>query len=129
MSPVYPIFHEAPARRLQARAFALGDLVLVMGEDKVLSAQVQVKSRPENAHAHSAALDVPAGPAFAPGTGPEHLAIFGYPRLPKGKVGDRFLCIFIALNPLAGPHLVEVEFEQLTIAATAALVFFDAEIN
>jgi len=72
---------------------------------------------------------MPAGTAFAPRTGPENVAVLRYARLPEREVGDGFLGVFVALDPFARLHFVEVEFEQLAVGAAAAAVFFDAEIN
>ena len=51
--------------RQAGRRLRLGDLVLVMGEHQVDAAGVDVEARPEVAHAHGGALDVPAGPPLA----------------------------------------------------------------
>ena len=47
--------------------FGLGDFVLVMREDQVFSSAMDVKGLAEKLHAHRGALDMPAGPPFAPG--------------------------------------------------------------
>src|SRR5580765_4079257 len=108
MSAVEPILHEVFSGRLQTSAFALRDLILVMREDEVFAAQMQIEAGPEDFHAHGAALDVPARPAFAPRARPEYAAIFGHARFPEGKVGDGLFGILVALHPLAGPHLIEI---------------------
>ena len=63
------------------------------------------------------------------GLGQKTAAVLRHARLPEGKIGHRFLGVFIAADPLAGAHFFKVQFEQLAIAAAARLVFFDAEIN
>src|SRR4051812_38607474 len=68
---VHPMFDEAFSGRLQAGALALGDFVLVMWEDEVFAAEMQVETGSEQFHAHGAALDVPAGATIAPRAGPE----------------------------------------------------------
>ena len=73
-----PVFHEG----LAGGTFALGYLILVMGESKIFATEVEVEGVAQQFHAHGAALDVPAGPPFAPRAGPEHLAIFGHAGLP-----------------------------------------------
>src|SRR5947209_2354129 len=72
---------------------------------------------------------MPARPALAPGTGPKHLAIIWNTRFPERKIGDRFLGILIALHALTGPHLLEVQLDQLPVLAAATLIFFDAKID
>src|SRR5205823_5663371 len=83
---VQPVFDEPLAGRLDRRAFALRDLIFVMGENQILAAEMQVKARAEQRHAHRAALDVPARTALAPGTRPKNLAILRYARLPQRKI-------------------------------------------
>ena len=129
MGAVQPILDKWLARRLRARAFALRDFVLVMGKDQVFAAQVEIEAGAEGFHAHGAAFDVPAGPAFAPRAGPEDRAVVGDARLPEGEIGGGFLGVFIAADALAGAHFLEVQFEQAAIMAAAGLVFFDAEID
>src|SRR5690606_12808645 len=51
-------------------AAGLGELVLVVGEDQVEPAAVDVELVAEVAAGHGGALDVPAGPARAPRAGP-----------------------------------------------------------
>ncbi len=63
--------------RLAGGRLALGDLVLVVGEDVVHAAGVDVEALAEVLHAHRRALDVPAGPAGAPGRVPAGLARLG----------------------------------------------------
>src|SRR5690348_12398970 len=91
MRAVQPVFDEGPA----GRAFALGNLVLVMGKNQILAAQMEVKTFSEHFHAHGAALDVPAGPAFTPRTRPEHVAVLRHTRLPEREVRDGFLRVLI----------------------------------
>ena len=75
-------------------------------------------------------FDVPARTAFAQRFAlPENVAVLRHARLPKRKVGDGFLGVFVALDPFARAHFVEVELEQLAVVAAAAAVFLDAEIN
>ena len=71
--------------RLAVAAFALGDLVFVVGEDQVQAAAVDVEGAAQQAAAHGRALDVPAGPARAPGARPGGLARLG--PLPEGEIG------------------------------------------
>ena len=82
MRAMQPILDERLPWPLHFRAFALRDFVLVMREDQVLAAQVQIEAGAEQFHAHRAALDVPARPAVPPRTRPENRPIFWRPRLP-----------------------------------------------
>ena len=69
--------------------FTLRDLVLVVREDEVETATVNVEVFAEDRPRHRRALDVPAGPARPPGALPEGLPRLGL--LPEGKVGSRSL--------------------------------------
>ncbi len=126
---VHPVLDELVSVALQAGAFALGDLVLVMGEHQVLAAEVEVEIWPEQLHAHCAALDVPAGPALAPRAVPKHLAVLRHAGLPEGEVGDRFLFVLVAADAFAGAHFVEIDVEQLAVFVSGLAVFLDAEID
>src|SRR2546427_5230782 len=83
MRAMQPVFHEPFARGLQVGAFALRDLVLVMRENQVFAPEMDVETRPQDFHAHGAALDVPAGPARAPRTWPENVAVLRQARFPN----------------------------------------------
>ena len=75
----------------------LGDLVLVVREDQVEAAAVDVELGAEVAPAHGGALDVPAGPAGPPRRGPVGLGrLVGLGALPQREVAR------VALGPL-GP--------------------------
>jgi len=65
-----------------------------MRENQILAAEVQIKARARIFRAHRAALDVPAGTAFAEGAGPENVAILRHARLPEREIGDGFLGVF-----------------------------------
>ena len=129
MRAVQPVFHEPFPRPLHACALTLGDFILVMRKNQVLAAEVQVKARPKDLHAHRAALDVPARPALAPGTRPEHLAILRRARFPEGEIGDGFLRVFVAAHAFARSHFIEIQLHQLPVLAAAAAILFDAEID
>src|SRR6266404_1394137 len=101
MRAMQPVFHEPSTLGLQACAFTLRYLVLVMRKNQVFASDMQIKARPQDFHAHRAALDVPAGPALAPRTWPENVAVLRQTRLPKREVGERFLRILIIAHPLA----------------------------
>ena len=96
--------------RLAGRRLALGDLVLVVREDEVDAAGVDVERRPEVGHAHRRAFDVPAGPARADGRLPDRLAGLG--TLPQGEVADVVLAVLVGLDPLPHPQALGVETGQ-----------------
>src|SRR4051812_31461820 len=107
---VQPVVHKMLAGLLQTSAFALGNLVLVMRENQIFAAHVDIEAGPEQFHAHCAALDVPAGSAFAPWTGPKYIAVVGHARLPQRKIRDRLFLVFITGNALATAHLLKIQF-------------------
>src|SRR5919198_6071842 len=78
---VHPIVGEG---RDAAVGLALRDLVLVVREDQVLSAAVDVDALAKHLEDHRRALDVPARPARAPGAVPRGFAGFG--PLPEREV-------------------------------------------
>jgi len=100
-----------------------------MRKDQVLAAEVEIEAGSQGMHAHGAAFDVPAGAAFAPWAWPEDGAVIGDARLPEGEIGQGILGVFVVADAGAGAHLLEVQMEQLAIAAAAVLVFPDAEID
>src|SRR5687768_13378562 len=90
-----PVLHKRPACRLQACALALRDLVLMMRKGQVLAPHVQIETRPENLHAHRAALDVPSRTAFSPWTRPKYITILRHPRLPQREIRERLFVVLI----------------------------------
>ena len=76
-------------RPLAGPALGLGDLGLVVRVDQVAAAAVDVERLAEVADRHRGALDVPAGPAGAPGARPGRLA--GLRGLPEQEVDRRLL--------------------------------------
>ncbi len=116
------------ARERQAGGLALGDLVLVMREDEVAPAAVDVEAGSEVAQAHGRALDVPAGAAHAPRALPGGLPGLG--RLPDREV-ERVLLAGLALDPctllelldtLAGEPAVPGEAAHAEVHAPLGLV-------
>src|SRR5207244_9078210 len=81
--------------RLSGRAFALRDLILVMGEYQVDTAGVDVERLPEVLHAHCRTLDMPARTARAEGGLTEVLA--GIARLPEGEVARVLIRILFSV--------------------------------
>mmetsp|Transcript_26406 Transcript_26406/g.82326 ORF Transcript_26406/g.82326 Transcript_26406/m.82326 type:complete len:207 (-) Transcript_26406:147-767(-) len=85
------VVHPAVAERRAVRRLGLGDLVLVVREDEVDAAGVEVQRRPEVALRHRRALDVPARAAGAPRRVPGDLAVRILARLPEREVLRRAL--------------------------------------
>ena len=94
---------------------ALGYLGLVVRKNVVHAAAMDVDGLAEQSGSHSAALDVPTGPSFAPGALPANSTILPNPGLPKRKVGDGLLVVFVAGNPLAGTLTLEVDMGELPV--------------
>jgi hypothetical protein len=84
------------------RAYALRDLVLVMREDQVEPAAMDVERLAQFAFAHRRAFDVPAGAAAAPRAIPAGLVRAR--RLPQNEVAG-VLLIRCDLDPRAGNHV------------------------
>src|SRR5207244_3539537 len=104
-------FRELVARR----ALALGEFVFVVGKLQIEAAAVDVERVAQERAAHGAALDVPAGAAFAPGALELH---FG--RLARlGALPERE----VAGIPLAVAHLdARARFQLLWIAVAELAV-------
>ena len=96
--------------RLAGRRLALGDLVLVVREDQVDAAGVDVERWPEVGHAHRGALDVPAGPPLADGRRPRRLT--GLRPLPQREVADVVLGVLVGLDAFADAKLLGVQPRQ-----------------
>ena len=118
--------HPVAAEGAAVGALALGDLVLVVGEDQVLTAGVQVDGLAQVLAGHGAALNVPAGAAVAPGALPVGLAGLG--RLPDCEIGGVLLQVVVhtaAQLTVAALEVVEVQMAQLAVAG----VGLDAEVD
>ncbi len=98
---------------LAARPLALGDFVLVVGENQILAATMDVEGLAEILHAHGRTFDMPAGPAGSPGGFPGGLAGLG--RLPQGEV-HRVALLLAGSDAGAGPHFVHVALGQFEVA-------------
>src|SRR5205823_1741951 len=90
---------------LVAGADGLGDLVLVVREDEVQPAAVNVEGGAEISGGHGRALEVPAGPAASPGRRPGRLAGLG--PLPQGEVA-RIALAALALGVAGRVHGVQL---------------------
>ena len=107
--------------RLGVAAFALGDFVFVVGEQKIEPAAVDVECLAQELAAHRRAFDVPARAALAPGAVPRRLLRLG--RLPEGEVRD---------VPLAGGRLAAVAVDRLDAAVrelAVLQVLADVEVH
>ena len=110
---VHPVAHE----RLAGGGLALGQLALVVGEDQVAAAAVDVDSGAEQPHRHGAALDVPAGPARPERRVPHRLV--GQRRLPQHEVERVALAGVVGgAAPLGG----QGHHGVVVVAAEAAVV-------
>ena len=88
------VSHEGLARG----RLGLRDLVLVVREDQVDAAGVDVEARAEVAHAHGRALDVPAGAPLPEHRRPAWLAGLG--GLPEREVAHVVLLVLVGLDAL-----------------------------
>jgi hypothetical protein len=119
----HPVVHPDPGELVPARRARLRGLVLVVREDQVVAAAVDLERRPERGLGHGGALDVPAGAPLAPRGGPPRV-LHRLARLPQREV-ERVLLERRALEPLALVHLVDVAVRQLAVRRERA----DAEVD
>src|SRR3989442_4704603 len=98
MSAVHPVTDELPA----GGGFALGDLILVVREDVVRPAGVDVEGLAQVLHAHGRALELPAGSSDAHRRLPERLRLLA--RLPEDAVANVRSLVVVAGCPQAGYH-------------------------
>src|SRR5437762_13360541 len=76
---------------LSGHALALSNFRLVMRENIIDAAAMDIELITQQRSRHRAALDVPAGPARPPWRGPFYIAIFLVPRFPQREISDWFL--------------------------------------
>src|SRR5687768_3644998 len=93
--------------RPAGRGLALGELVLVVREDQVDAARVDVERGTEVGHAHGRALDVPAGSPGADRGVPRRLTRLR--SLPEREVADVSLAVLVRLDALADAELLGIE--------------------
>ena len=93
----------------------LGDLVLVVREDEVLAAAVDIDLLAEVLQRHRRALDVPAGAALAPRAVPRRLAGLG--ALPEREVGG-VLLLLAGLDARAGEQRILRAVRELAVVAS-----------
>ena len=89
--------------------FGLGHLVLVVGEDQIEAAAVDVDGDAQGGLGHGRALDVPAGATRAPGALPGGLA--GLARLPEREVGG----VALAGHEVLAAQAVDLLAGQLAV--------------
>ena len=92
---------------LPGGGLGLRDLVLVVREDEVHAAGVDVERLAQVPHAHGRAFDVPAGPSRPDGGVPGRLAGLG--ALPQREVADVVLAVLVRLDTFADAHAVGIE--------------------
>ena len=111
--------HPEARERLARRALALRDLVLVMREDQVDAAGVDVDRRlAEQPQRHRRALEMPAGPARRIDDVPGRLARLG--RLPQHEVARVFFRVVVGVDARARLHAVVIEARQPAVARAAS---------
>ena len=105
----------------------LGGLVLVVGEDQVAAAAVDLEADAEQLLGHRRALDVPAGPAAAPRRVPGRVLarLLG---LPEREV-ERILLAVRALDALALVHVVDAAVAELAVARVRAHAEVDVAVD
>ena len=108
-SVMHPVFDK---RFLPVKAFGLGDLILMMREDQVLSAAVNIDLFAQIFHRHGGAFDMPAGPALSPGAFPGRFARFG--GFPEGEVHGMFF-LFADLDSGSGHHHIQGAVGKLAV--------------
>ena len=103
-----------PDERLAGRGLALGDLVLVVREDQVDAAGVDVERRSEVAPCSSPSTRCasPAGPAPI---AVSHDGSPGFGALPEREVADVVLAVLVGLDPLPDPQLLRIEPRQAAV--------------
>src|SRR5262249_414269 len=113
--------HPEARELLAAACLALGDLVLVMGEDEVHPTAVDVDLFAQLFERHRRALDVPPGAPLAPrAIEPEPVGASG---LPEGEVERVTLHVARAVRKTlarAGAQVVEVAPGELAVAGEAS---------
>ena len=117
---VHPIPGEAV--RTAAIRLRLGNLVLMVREDQVAAAAMEIKGFAQILQRHRRTFDVPSGPSFAPRTFPRRLARLR--GLPKREI-HRILFPRVHLDPRARHHIVKIAPAELSVIFEG----FDAVID
>ena len=98
-----PAVHPAADDAMACHAFGLRDLRLVVWEDVVGAAGVDVEALAEQRHGHGRALDVPAGESVAPRARPDLQTVLAR-RLPQREIA-RVALARVDLSARAGEQL------------------------
>ncbi len=117
-----------PGRRPADDRRRLGDLVLVVREDVVDAAGVDVELRAEIAHRHRRALDVPAGEALAPAVARPLQQTARPGRLPEREVG-RIALVGLDVAAMAGAQVSQRVARQPAVAVEPADVVVDVPVR
>ena len=111
------VVHPDVGERLAERGLGLGDFVLVMGEDEVEAAAVDIQRKRDVLFAHGRAFDVPAGASPSPRAFP--VGLTGLGAFPQGEVQRVFL--FVAgRHARAGAQFVGRAAGELAVAGEGA---------
>ena len=121
----HAVVHPVVGQRLPGDGLGLQDLVLVVREDQVVAAAVDVDLLAQVAVDHGGALDVPSRPALPPGRVPGDLAGLG--RLPHGEVQGVPL-VGVRRDPSGGLHLLGGAVGEPALAAHLGDVEVDAAV-
>ena len=105
------------------RGLGLSDLTLVMREDQIHAAAVDVKLFAEILSSHGSTLCMPAREAFAPGAGPAH-DVLGLRLLPKGKVQRTTLLILSLKRARIAQHVFDAASTQLSIVKALVILLY-----
>ena len=114
------VVHPVAGKGAAVGALALCDLILVVGEDQVLTAAVQINGLAQMGAAHGAALDMPARTAHAVGAFPCRFT--GLCGLPHGKVCGVLLQVVVHLAAqltVAALQIVQLQVAQLAVLGIA----------
>src|SRR5689334_25173533 len=112
MLEVNPVANKLFARR----AFTLRDLILVMREDEIDAACVNVERLTKILHRHRRAFDMPAGTAATDRSVPRRLALVGW-IFPEREVARVFLLVLVSVDSIAraGDVTREVDLRELAV--------------
>src|SRR6185436_11213051 len=110
------------SERLPRRGLRLRDLVLVVREDEILPAAVEIERLAQVLHRHGRALDVPAGTPRSPGARPRRFARLG--SLPEREV-ERIPLRLAHLDPDAGAKVVHLAPRERPVRRIAPHVEVD----
>jgi hypothetical protein len=98
---MHPALHEKLARG----RLGLGDLVLMMRENQIDTASMDIDWGAEIFHGHHRALNMPAWPSFPEFGLPVDISIGLSPTLPQGEIAYVFFLILVGIHPSAGTSL------------------------